>query len=458
MFDLLIKNGTAVLFDITKKCDIGIIDGKIVSIGDSSTWTSAKRVIDAEGKIVVPGMLDSHAHIASPGAFPSIDNYQNGTIAAAYGGTTTIVDFAFVCDGETPRIALNRKIRQARNNCYIDYAFHSCINKADAVSFEEISELLDEGYSSVKMFTTYRNSLMLEAAGVYKVFQMIAAKGGIAMVHAEHAELIEYFTNLDIAAGKTSVRYHPQSRPVITEVTAFAEVIEMARQTGSPVLFAHMTTGKTNALLKNAKEDGLPIFTETCPHYLILDESVYERTDGCKFVCNPPIRGKEDRDSLWELVKNGTVRIVNSDHTDFSFAQKVANNSFYPGIPGGLPGIECRGMMLFSEGVATGKISLERFVELTSTNIAKLMGLYPQKGTIQIGSDADIAIIDPTYRSVNHVRQMHMQTDYSPYENMTVIGAVTDTIVRGNIIIENGMFSGIEPIGVQLKRHCPELV
>ncbi len=457
MFDCILCGGTVVCESGPVRCDIGIRDGRIAALGDASDWLPARRTIDAAGKLVLPGMLDSHAHIASPGPFPSLDDYRTGTIAAACGGTTTIIDFAFVQPGETPRSALARKLAASRGASVIDYSFHPCINRADEQSFRDIESLLDEGFSSVKMFTVYRDSLMLEAAGVRRILQLLARRGGLAMVHAENAELIEGCIRRDIALGHTRTADHPHARPPITELTAYADVIELVRETGAPVLFAHMTTGQTAPLLHHAREDGLPVFTETCPHYLLLDESVYSRPDGCKFVCNPPIRGAADRASLWQLLEDGTVSVVNSDHTDFSLAQKRQNDAFYPDIPGGLPGIETRGMLLFSEAVVPGRIRLERFAALTSTNIAKLMGLYPRKGVIRPGSDADLVVIDPHARRLCNVEHLHMQSDYSPYEGRVLTGAVVETLVRGVSVAHEGRYVDSGFRGELLHRSKPTL-
>lgn len=452
MLDLIIRGGTVFNARTREICDIGISGGRIACLGDASYWGAACEEIDATGCYVMPGMLDSHAHIASPGPFPSLDDYHSGTIAAACGGTTTLVDFAFICRGETPRSALERKLSEARGRSVIDYAFHPCINSADEQSIREIQELLEEGFPSIKMFTVYRDSLMLEAGGIYRVMRLIAKQGGIAMVHAENADLIEYLTRRDVQAKRTAVKYHPGSRPPVTEVSAMASVIEMSVQTGAPVIFAHVSAGAAGGLIDRARREIPYIYAETCPHYLILTEAVYRREDGCKFVCNPPIRSEGDRAELWEMIRQGQINVVNSDHTDFSYAQKLVNMDFYPDIPGGLPSIEIRGMALFSEGVVKGRISMNRFVELTSTNVAKLMGLYPRKGCVAIGSDADVTIIEPAATWTCRAAQSRMRTDYSPYEGMEMTGTVRDTIVRGHVIVRNREYVGGSFRGTFLKR------
>ena len=457
MFDCILHGGTVICEDGAVRCDIGIRNGTIAALGDADNWLPARQSIDAAGKLVFPGMLDSHAHIASPGPFPSLDDYRTGTIAAACGGTTTIVDFAFVQPGETPRSALARKLAAAHGHSVIDYSFHPCINRADEQSFRDIEALVDEGFSSIKLFTVYRDSLMLEAAGIRRTLQLLARKGGLAMIHAENAALIEGYIRRDVASGHTRTADHPHARPPITELTAYADVIEMVRETGAPVLLAHMSTGQAAPLLRHARDDGLPVCVETCPHYLLLDEAVYDRPDGCKFVCNPPIRGAADRTSLWQLLESGVITVVNSDHTDFSYAQKRQNDTFYPNIPGGLPGIETRGMLLFSEAVVPGCISLERFAALTSTNIAKLMGLYPRKGVIRPGSDADLVVVDPNARRPCNVKTLHMQSDYSPYEGRMLTGAVTDTLVRGVPVVHEGRYVDSGFRGKLLFRGSPVL-
>lgn len=455
MLDFIIKNGLVVNADRTERLDIAVKDGKIVALGNATSFSDAKRVIDAEGMYVLPGMIDSHAHIASTGVeFNSLDDYYSGTIAAAYGGTTTMVDFSFLKEGETPKMALDRKLSEAENNCLIDYSFHPCINQADPQHYAEIREMLRSGFTSVKLFTVYRGSLMMEKEGVYEVLKMVAEENGIALVHAESADMIEHNIAEAIASGKTTPWDHAQARPPITEVEAMYGVVAVVEETKAPVIFAHMTTGQARTLLEKYRGE-LPVFAEVCPHYLTLTEEKYKGEDGCNFVCSPPIRSKAEQESLWKLVEEGLVDLINSDHTDYSTQQKLVHKDYFPSIPNGLPTIENRGIVLFSEGVAKGRISINRFVDLTSTKTAKLMGMYPQKGVIQAGSDADIVIMDPNFKRIHTAADHHMKTDYSPFEGIELTGKVVYTMVRGNIIIEDGEFTNTQFRGKLIKRSTP---
>ena len=457
MLDFIIKNGFVVNADRAEKTDIAVKDGIIVALGDAASFAEAKQIVDAEGMYVFPGMIDSHAHIASTGVeFNSLDDYPSGTVAAAYGGTTTIVDFSFLKEGETPKMALDRKLAEAENNCYVDYSFHPCINKADPQHYAEIREMLRNGFTSVKLFTVYRGSLMMEKEGVYEVLKMVAEENGIALVHAESADMIEHNISEAIKSGRTTPWDHASCRPPITETEAMHGVVAIAEETKAPIIFAHMTTGQTRTLLQKYRGE-FPVFVEVCPHYLTLTEDLYKGENGCYFVCSPPIRSKEEQESLWTLVEDGMVDLINSDHTDFSTAQKLAHKDYFPSIPNGLPTLEDRGVVLFSEGVAKGRISLNRFVDLTATKTAKLMGMYPRKGVIQPGSDADIVVFDPKAKRIRTAADHHMKTDYTPFEGMELTGKVVHTIVRGNFIIENGKFTGTSFRGKLIKRSAPVL-
>ncbi len=457
MLDLIIRGGCLVHPDHTEYADIAVKDGCIVGIGTGEAFSRAESVIDASGLAVLPGLIDSHVHIANPlGEFPSLDTYFTGTVAAAYGGCTSFIDFPFLLPGETPRAAMDRKLAEAKNECVIDYSFHPCLTSADPQSCGEIAEMLQEGFPSVKMFTIYRGSLMLEKNGLHDILKLVKRYNAVALIHAESAEMIERLIARAVADNTTTPADHARCRPPITEVEAMHSVLALARDTEAPVIFAHMTTGQSRRMLEETRRH-VPIYTEVCPHYLALDESVYTGPDGCAFVCSPPIRSRDEGAGLWELVEQGHVDMVNSDHTDYSLAQKRAHAGFFPKIPNGLPTLENRALVFFSEGVAKGRISINRFAELTSTNQAKLMGLYPQKGVLAVGSDADITILDPAATRVHTVADQHMQSDYSPFEGMELTGRVVHTIVRGAQIIRDGVFTGTDFRGRLMKRQSPVL-
>ncbi|RGY98575.1 dihydropyrimidinase [Clostridium sp. AM58-1XD] len=455
MLDFIIKNGLVVNADKSEHVDVAVKDGTIAALGKAEQFAEAKEVIDADGMYVVPGMIDSHAHIASTGKeFNSLDNYYSGTIAAAYGGTTSVVDFSFLKEGETPAAAFERKLNEAKGNCVVDYSFHPCINKASSQFYGEVREIIQSGFPSVKMFTVYRDSLMLEKSGIYEMLKIAAEENAMALIHAESADMVERNIADAVSSGRTTPWDHAKSRPPITELEAMYGITAMVRETGTPVIFAHMTTGRAGKLLEKARRD-LPVFAEVCPHYLTLTEEKYKGEDGCNYVCSPPLRSEEEREGLWKLVENGLVDIINSDHTDYSSKQKRVHAGYFPDIPNGLPTIENRGIVLFSEGVMKNRITVNRFVELTSANTARLMGLYPRKGIIAVGSDADLAVIDPKCRYTHTAANHHMVTDFSPFEGMEITGKVIHTIVRGNFVIFNGKYVDSGFRGELMKRFAP---
>lgn len=457
MLDLIIKGGNVINAEHSECIDIAIKDEKIVALGDSRHFGEANETIDAANMYVFPGMIDNHAHIATKlGEFSTLDSYNSSTIAAACGGTTTIIDFAFLNKGETPSGALTRKLNEAKGNCVIDYSFHPCINSADTQSYEDIRCLLQDGFRSIKIFTINRGALMLEKSGIYEVLKIIAREGGSSLIHAECDDMIQQYIADAVAAGKTLPVDHKNSRPVITELEAMYAILAMVRDTGTPVIFAHMTTSQSRQMLREAKKDA-PIFVESCPHYLTLTEEKYAQEDGYLFVCSPPFRTAEDRDGLWEMINEGLIDIISSDHNDFTIEQKTKYKDFFPKAPNGLPGIETCGTVLFSEGVAKERISVNRFVELTSASAAKLLGIYPQKGAIMVGSDADIVVFDPAVKHRYSGKGHHMSTDYSPFEGIDITGKVRDTIVRGHIVVRQGKYTDAKFRGSLLKLGTPVL-
>ena len=452
MLDLIVKNGHIVNAHEELDADIAVKDGKIVEIGDAEYFPEAKETVDASDLLVFPGLIDSHVHIQSRTSpeNESLDNYYNGSIAAAYGGTTTFVDFALPSKTQTPAEAMEEKLEKAKGQCVVNYSFHSGINRGDAQSFDDVAQLRKSGFPSVKVFTVYRNNLMLEKPDMLEVMRSAGKDGGLVMIHAESADLIEHNIEKAVQSGKTLPIDHADSRPIITEMEAISSVLSMQKETGVPIILAHTTAGQARHLLNAHPNKN--VFVEVCPHYLILTKSLYKQSDGYKYVCSPPFRTEEERKELWKMLEQGFVQLINSDHTDYSIGQKVAHKNYFPDIPNGMPTLETRGTVFFSESVAKGRISLCKFVELTSTNAARLMGMYPQKGILQAGADADIVLFDPKYHSIHTVDSLHMQTDYSPFAGMEMTGRVVDTIVDGNIVIDQGKYRESAFRGMLVKR------
>lgn len=457
MLDLILKNGTVVNFNSTLETDLGIKDGKIVIMGDSKFFPESQKTIDAKEKHVMPGMIDSHVHInLKMGEFTTLDSFHNASLAAAYGGTTTIVEFAIPYENETPLAAVERRIQESSKNTVINYSFHGCVVKGNKESYQSVEELITGGIPTIKMFTVYKDIVMVGKGEILEVLKIIRNKGGLAKFHAESADIIDYQIESFIQRNKTSTIYHAKSRPSIAEYEAMSSLLPLIEFTEAPSLFVHMST-QLGAQSLSRYRDKLPIFTEVCPHYLILNEKVYEKEDGQNYICSPPIRSEQEKDGLWRMIKDGLVDIVNSDHCCYDTYQKEKYNDYFPKAPNGLPGIETRGITFFSEGVAKEKISVNRFVEMTSTNVAKLMGMFPQKGLIGIGSDADIVIFDGNITYPLTTNDLHMQTNYTPFEGLKITGKPIHTIINGQHVIEDGKLINSYFRGEFVKRSQPIL-
>lgn len=457
LLDLVIKNGKIVNADKSIYADVGIRDGIIACIGDAQYFGEARAIIDALGKLVMPGMIDAHVHIAAEqGEFTTKDTVESATIAAAYGGTTSMIQFAIPVADESPLHALEATINATKGNSVIDYSFHGAITRLNDESLNDVKELLTGGIPSIKMFTVYRDAVMLEPLGVLKTLELVGRYHGIANIHAENAPMIESSISQYVSAGLTTPYYHMMSRPPISEVTAVSSLLPVIESTNAPTIFVHMTTSQVSGYIGWAKPR-MPVFTEFCPHYLTLTDEVYSRPDGQNFICSPPMRTQEDQDGMWNMIGGDLCDIISSDHSCFSTAQKSIHKNDFSKAPNGLPGIETRGIIMFSEGVAKGRMTENQFVQLLSANSAKLMGMYPQKGIISPGSDADIVIYDPSAAFSLRNSDLHMGTDYTPFEGFKITGRPTHTIVRGNIIIKNGSYISGDFRGEMIKRGSPIL-
>jgi dihydropyrimidinase len=457
LLDLLIKNGTVVNADQTLQADVGVKDGMIVLIGNGDYFPEAAREIDAAGKWVLPGMIDSHVHInLKLGEFTTKDDFYQASLAAAYGGTTSLIEFAVPYGEETPAQALERRLAEAKGNTVTDYGFHGCVVRGDAQSFRDVEDLVTGGVPSIKMFTVYKDLVMLDKGTIWEVLQIIGKKGGLAKFHAENADIIDSLIHRYVSEGHTSADYHVKSRPAIAELEAISSLLALIEHSGAPSLFVHMSTGKGKDMLRLAREK-LPVFTEVCSHYLALTEDVYQGEHGNRYICSPPIRDQGEQDGLWSMMREGLIDVVNSDHCCYDLEQKDKYKNFFPDAPNGLPGIETRGTVLFSEGVAKGRISINQFVDLTSTRTAKLMGMYPRKGVIKAGSEADIVVFDGDTTYTLTTNALHMQTDYTPFEGFCLTGKPTDVIIRGHHIVHDGQLIDNRFRGEFLKRSGPLL-
>ncbi|HEY3062281.1 MAG TPA: dihydropyrimidinase [Chloroflexota bacterium] len=449
MLDLVVRSGTLVSADGLVQADLAIKDGRIVAVGDASAFSEAQRTLDATGKLVMPGFVDAHVHFNQPvGDVRTNDSWFEGTRAAAFGGTTTVVDFALPRPEETPLACVERRLAEAAPEAVIDYGVHACYTQqtTNQRSLAQLAELIQMGVPSVKLFTVYRDMFMATPADILGVLRELAGRG-IAAVHAENASIVEQLTEHFVAAGQIGPRYHALSRPHVAEVEAMESVLSLARETGTPLYFVHMSARQARGVLERARADGVQVGAEVCPHYLVLTEDAYQLPDGHNYVCSPPVPSSEDGTALWAMVADGTVTIVSSDHCCFTLAQKQLGKEDFTRTPPGLPGVETRPSVLYSEGVARGRISASRFVQLVSTAPAQLVGLWPRKGHLGIGADADVVIFDPAIDWVVRASDLHMATDYTPYEGMPLRGRPSAVISHGEPVVVDGTFHGRAGVG-----------
>lgn len=453
--DLIVRNGKVVNSDSSFYADIGIKDGKIICIGDVDYFDESVKTIDATGKLVMPGQIDAHIHIAAEqGEYISKDNVEIATKAAAIGGMTTMVQFAIPVGDERPIDALEMERNATKPNSVIDYSFHGAITRLNDQSLADIEDILTGGYPTIKMFTVYRGEVMLEPLGVLRALECIGKNNGLALIHAENVDIIEALIKQHVDAGKTTPYYHMLSRPPISEVSAVAGLLPIIESTNASTLFVHMTTSQVCDYIRWAKSR-MPVFTEFCPHYLSLTDEVYSRKDGQNYICSPPMRTQADQDGMWKMIEDGLCDIISSDHSGFDLEQKARNKDFFPKAPNGLPGIETRGLLVYSEGVAKGRITENEFVRMLSTQPAKLMGMFPQKGIISVGADADIVVYDPSFKDIIRSEDLHMGTDYTPYEGFEIVGKPICTILRGNILAKDGEYVGGDFRGMEVSRTSP---
>jgi dihydropyrimidinase len=451
----LIKNGTVVTASDQYRGDVLLEDEKIAVIG-TTLELHADRIIDASGKYVLPGGIDVHTHLDMPfGGTTSVDDFESGTRAAAFGGTTSIVDFAIQYRGQTLHHALETWAKKAEGKAVIDYGFHMIITQLDDQVEGEMDALVRQGVTSFKLFMAYPGVFMLDDASIFKALLRTGKNGGTICMHAENGGVIDVLVQRALAAGQTAPRYHALTRPSRAEAEATHRAIALAEIADVPIYIVHLSSAEALQMVTEARDRGLPACAETCPQYLFLSYDNYEEPGfaGAKYVMSPPLREKANQDQLWRGLAFDDLQVISTDHCPFCMKeQKELGTNDFSKIPNGAPGIETRMSLVYDGGVAAGRISLNRFVELTSTSPAKMFGLFPRKGTIAPGSDADIVVFDPTRTITLAAKTLHMNVDYNPYEGRQVTGATHTVLSRGRLVIENGKFVGRAGAGGFLKR------
>ncbi|NRG42315.1 dihydropyrimidinase [Rathayibacter sp. VKM Ac-2835] len=459
--DLVVRGGTLVESSWQGPADLFVADGRVLAVVAPGTPLPAgsgdPRVVDATGRLVLPGGVDPHCHVGfTSGEFTSLDDYRECTTAAVHGGTTTIVDFAIPRPGEVPiEVARAQRAKAAEGLC--DSALHASVVEWDDTVPGQLTELAAEGVVTVKMFTTYRGESMAEADTILRTMQVLAGVGGMVVVHCESNPIIEEDQRRAAERGEIDAGHMHGTRSSLAETAAVAEVLSLAESLGAPVYFVHQSTPEAVDLVADARRRGVAAFTESVAHHLVLDDSRYEGEHPERFVCCPPLRDRATVDALGGYLFNGEITTIGSDHCCYDTAQKEEHPEDVRVMPNGLPGVETRLPVIFSEFVSKRGLSASRFVELTATNPARVNGIHPQKGALLPGSDADIAIWDPEARWTVTTDDLHMATDYTPYEGLEVVGRPVTVLVRGRIVLEEGELVDAEPRGRHVPAHAVDL-
>lgn len=440
----LFKNGTVVSGRGTRRADVLVENEKILQVGRNLSDPLA-RAIDVTGKLLMPGFIDAHTHFDLDVCnTTTADDFDSGTKSAIRGGTTTIVDFACPNKGESLHHGLDLWHRKADGKCWCDYGFHMTIDDWNGEIEKEIDDMYAAGISSFKMYMTYP-AMMIGDEAMYKALKKLKEKGGICGVHCENSGVINALIEEKKAAGEMGVSSHPETRPDFLEAEAVSRLLRIAQAVDIPVVIVHLTNAATLAEVTAARRRGQKVYVETCPQYLVLDDSVYYNEDfsrAARYVCAPPLRKPEDCWALWAGLRKGDIQTISTDHCAFTLAQKDAGRGDFTKIPGGLPGVEARGELVYSFGVTTRKISLATMCKVLSENPAKLYGMFPRKGVIAPGADADIVVYDPQADHILRAEDMVSRAGYTPYEGFVTHGSVSQVWLRGKLMVENGHVIG----------------
>ncbi|MBD2070327.1 dihydropyrimidinase [Leptolyngbya sp. FACHB-671] len=465
MGEVLIKGGRIVTAVDDYVADILVKDGQIEAIARHLPNSDAE-VHNASGLMVLPGGVDVHTHMEFPlGPAETCDTFETGTRSAAFGGTTTIIDFALQKQGETPKQALDRRLALAEPQACVDYGFHIILTEVTPDSLSELPDLINQdGVSSFKMFMAYPGVLMVDDAGIFRTMRKVGTHGGMVNLHAENGGVIQVLIEEALAQGNTSPKYHALTRPSIMEGEASHRAIRLAELAEIPVYLVHLSAKEALDAVVEARDRGISAFAETCPHYLFLTIEEYDRPDfdGAKYVMTPPLRDHTCQHALWRGLKFDDLQIVSTDHCPFCFSErpfgihrsKQLGQGDFSQIPNGAPGVEFRVPLLYDGGVGGGKISLNRFVQLTSTAPAKMFGLFPQKGAIAVGSDADLVLFDPQKTHILSASTHHSNVDYSLFEGRQVTGKVEKVFLRGELVVDGDRWLGKPGNGRYQKRSA----
>ncbi len=434
----LIQNGKIVLENEVIQGDL-LIDGEIIAAIGQHIDPEGCQIIDASGMIVLPGGIDVHTHFNIDVGVRSVDDFSTGTIAAVFGGTTAIVDhMGFGPKGCNLHHQFGVYKGYTNGKCVADYGLHGVFQEINEDILKETEVMLADGISSFKMYLTY--DYKLDDADALKVLEKLKTIGALTTVHCENDAVIHYLREKLVSEGKTEAKYHPVSRPPYCEAEAVDRMIALSKAAGqAPLYIVHVSTGEGAALIRQARSEGAVVFGETCPQYLVLDDSRYEDPkEGLKYILSPPIRSREHQESIWKGLKDGSLQVVATDHCSFDYhGDKQNGKDDFTKCPNGAPGVETRMPIVFSEGVSKGRLTLNEFAAVTSTNPAKLFGMYPKKGVLSVGSDADIVLMDPDMDVTITKSILHENVDYTPYEGLSVKGWPVMTIIRGQTVVEN---------------------
>lgn len=446
MVRTLVRGGLVITATEEVRADVLVEGERVAAVlaPDSGLGEGADEVIEAEGHYVIPGGVDGHTHMEMPfGGTFAADTFETGTRAAAWGGTTTIVDFAIQPAGGSPREGLEAWHAKADGQCHVDYGFHLILREVDERSLKQLDGLVDDGVSSFKLFMAYPGVFYSDDGQVLRAMQQAAGNGALTMVHAENGIAIDVLVRQALESGRTDPKHHGQVRHPLLEAEATHRAVQLSRVAGCPLYVVHVSATEAVREIAAARDDGLNVFAETCPQYLFLDVDELARPDfeGAKYVCSTPLRPAEHQEALWRGLRTNDLSVVSTDHCPFCFGQKELGRGDFSRIPNGMPGVEHR-VDLLHQAVVEGRLSRRRWVELASTTPARMFGLHPRKGAIAAGSDADLVVYDPAAEQVLSAETHHMNVDYSAYEGRRVTGKARTVLSRGEVILDRGQYRG----------------